>query len=496
MTYETTDMPISSYHEVESFGQFALGFGNCDLPSSFATYGLGNLHVGVHETLNVANIFDKTGNGVGILIGQLISLKENKIINKLEVDCDYGTDQFWQELEGVFYEAHGRYVAVLYNEGKGRVYLDANGILSLVYSEEKRSAASSALLILGDEGYRERFTAGLFNRLDVLGEGWFPSGLTAHVGLRRLLCNHYLELPAFKAVRHWPKAEFAAAGDPVASAEEVVSRTAQAIGILVNEGRVAASLTGGNETRFILACARKHIGDIAFFTVDGPTSQRDVSIAKTLTARFGLRHRVLPCRVATPEQQAAWLLRVSHTVGGTNRLYHPSVWALADVADFSIGGLGGEIGRAFFWRATDTMTMELSARDIVARFGMPIESDVVEATETWAATVTAFNPLTRLDLAYLELRMSAWAFAQSYAQPVQFRPLHPMISRRIYDLMLSQSPAAKRGNWLLRAGIRLAWPELLDVPINKYGDARDIAAFLRAAASLKRIRKKLIKRFG
>ncbi|MCU0839000.1 MAG: hypothetical protein MUE49_09805 [Rhodospirillales bacterium] len=279
-------------------------------------------------------------------------------------------------------------------------------------------------------------------------------------------------------------------------AEEVVARTAQAVGILAAEGRVAASLTGGNETRFILASARKHIRDIEFFTVDGPTSQRDVSIARTLAQRFGLRHRVLPCRIATPDQQAAWLLRVSHTVGGTNRLYHPSVWALADFADFSIGGLGGEIGRAFFWRATDTDTMELSARDIVARFGMPIESEVVQATEAWAETVAAFSPLTRLDLAYLELRMSAWAFAQSYAQPVQFRPLHPMISRRVYDLMLRQSPEAKRGNGLLREGIRLAWPELLEVPVNKYGDARDIAAFLRAAADLKRIRKKLIKLFG
>ncbi|MCU0839001.1 MAG: hypothetical protein MUE49_09810 [Rhodospirillales bacterium] len=185
MTHEEMDMLISGQNEIESFGQFTLGFGNCFLPSSFSRYCLGNLHVGVHETLNVGNIFDKTGNCVGILIGQLISLNENKIASTLKVDGDYDSDQFWQDLESIFYEAHGRYVAILYHDEKGRVYLDANGILSLVYSEEKRAAASSALLTLGEEGYRETFTAGLFNRLDVLGEGWFPSGLTACATGRR-----------------------------------------------------------------------------------------------------------------------------------------------------------------------------------------------------------------------------------------------------------------------------------------------------------------------
>ena len=104
---------------------------------------------------------------------------------------------------------------------------------------------------------------------------------------------------------------------------------------------------------------------------------------------------------------------------------------------------------------------------------MASDDRVVEATDAWLESVRPFNSLTQLDLAYLELRMSAWAFAQSYAQDAIVDHLHPLICRETYQLMLELPPDAKRQKRLIFDGVDQLWPELLEIPINRYGDARD-----------------------
>ena len=72
-----------------------------------------------------------------------------------------------------------------------------------------------------------------------------------------------------------------------------------------------------------------------------------------------------------------------------------------------------------------------------------------------------------------------------------------MMSRDSVEAMLSLPPAARRTNGLILTGIRIAWPELLDLPINRYGDWRDRFRLARRALSEPRlIVKKLRKRFG
>ena len=229
-------------------------------------------------------------------------------------------------------------------------------------------------------------------------------------------------------------------------------------------------------------------------TVSGPATHRDVVLAKRLAAMGGLRHRLLPLVEAGPEAQAAWRYRASHGITGPNMASHPSIAPLAGYKWF-IGGLGGEIGRAFFWRPTDTEAMPLDATTIVPRFGMPVHEAVVEATRAWHEPIAGLNALTRLDLAYLELRMSAWAFAQEYADST-VPHIHPMIGREAYQLMLELPPEAKRENAIITEGVKALWPELLQVPINQYGDYRDLLHVLSRAADPQRVAKKLRKMFG
>ena len=72
----------------------------------------------------------------------------------------------------------------------------------------------------------------------------------------------------------------------------------------------------------------------------------------------------------------------------------------------------------------------------------------------------------------MELRMSCWGFADLYALPKQLE-IHPLISRRIYSAMLSLPAHMRRNNGMTLLCIKREWPEVLTLPINRYGDLRD-----------------------
>ena len=149
------------------------------------------------------------------------------------------------------------------------------------------------------------------------------------------------------------------------------------------------------------------------------------------------------------------------------------------------------IGRGFFWRPNDNERTKLDHRAVAMRFGMPPHPRVIDATADWWVAVRDMNPLTQLDLAYLELRMSAWAFAQAYAQDRIISHLHPLICRDSFRLMLGLDPQSKRSNGFIVAGIQELWPELLAIPINKYGDHRDALTLVRKATRPSRVARKL-----
>jgi len=477
-------------------GQFRIGRQASREPGFRALPGIGGWQVSAAESCPTQAIIDRAGRPIGYLIGIAIDHQGGKL-QEGRLRMDWPADATAREaaIEQAIYKFGGSWACVFAVDGFERVYLDADGTLSLVYDPAQQAAASTAGLLLDDDAYRARFNTGLYTTLDVPGEGWFPSGLTAHSGVKRLLCNHYLDLSTFEPCRHWPTREFTHAGDLEASAARVAEIVRKQAEALLNRGRVVVALTGGNETRFLLAAYKPIIKDLTFVTVEAPATVRDVVIASNLAEKFGLKHFLLPVQEATEAERAAWHYATGHCVSGPNMVTHPTIRPLARDYDFFLGGLGGEIGRAFFWRPTDTPETQIGSAELLPRFGMPPAAEVADATEQWLEGVAGYDAYTKLDLAYLELRMSAWSAAQTYAQAF-VNHLHPLITREIYALMLDLPPDAKRGNLLIKTAIRQSWPELGGIPINRFGDYRDMLHTMLRASDHKRVAKKLRKLFG
>lgn len=474
-------------------GQFRIGRGAGGTPGFQATSAGDWI---VEYNCRKQDVVDATGRGIGLLLGTAIDHRAGQLVEDgLQLDLPDDPAQRDAAIEVGLYKLGGSWLCVLASGELQRLYLDADGTMSAVYDPVQEAAASTAGLLLNDEAYVQRFNAGLYASLDIPGEGWFPSGLTAHRGIHRLLCNHYLDLTTFEARRHWPAEPFSHAGNPGESAlkvAEIVRKSAEA---LLKRGKVAVALTGGNETRFLLAAYRQVIDQLTFVTVSAPSTQRDVELARRLAKRFNLRHIILPLREADAEQQLSWHYATGHCVTGPNMVSHPTIEPLLGQFDWFLGGLGGEIGRAFFWREQDTPESIMGAQELAPRFGMPLNGDVVDATERWMESVAGSDALTKLDLGYLELRMSAWSAAQTYAQSFIDHE-HPLINRDVYALMLNLPPEAKRGNVLIKSAIEQLWPELAEIPINRYGDYRDSLEVLLKAADHKLVAKKLRKLWG
>lgn len=474
----------------EHEGQFLVAGEGRPLRPEAIRHEIGPIFVDVFRGTKIVKAYDKSAQLVGLFIGTLIDTDREVVIDdRVVFDTELSElgdiDQF---VEKQVYRFAGTFLFILNALGKQRIYLDANGTKSLLYNPVERVAAATTSLLLSSEDYQGRFLADLYYASGVDGDGWFTAGLTAHRGIRRLLCNHYLDLDSWKPVRHWPNGPLTESADPGAELATIAEQVKRAIRALTNRWHVSIALTAGNETRLLLSCCRDLLRKVTFVTVAAPGIPLEVVRAKQLASRFGLNHEILPYVKANRSQAELWERRTSHCISGTNKTMHPSVAPLN--GGIFVGGLGGEIGRGFLWLGSKRSD-EIGVVEIVDRLKLPRHPDILAAVKEWLHPLHHYDALVKLDLAYMELRMSCWGFADSYALPKQLE-IHPLVSRRIYCAMLALPADMRRNNGMTWSCIKREWPELLTLPINRYGDLRDrVAPIHRAIANPRRAMRKI-----
>src|SRR5690606_4644016 len=144
-------------------------------------------------------------------------------------------------------------------------------------------------------------------------------------GVQRLIANHYLDLDNWVCVRHWPSEPIVREADPGRSIDMIVDETRAVIETVSKAGPTHLALTAGYDTRLLLACSKNLLGNVGFVTVDVIDGDLDITRARELAERFGLRHKLLPYVEASPEQMEIWQRKVSHCITGSNLKMHPSM---------------------------------------------------------------------------------------------------------------------------------------------------------------------------
>jgi hypothetical protein len=477
--------------------QFRLHLGRYGAQVPDGAIRSGRVIAEVGEGMPVRRLFDVDGRRVGLLLGFPIDLS-GWATPTGDLQLPFPTMRDPDEVaERMLAALAGRFALVLTGEGAAHVYLDAFGQVPVVYDPSLGIAASSAHALFGDDDYEDRFNRATFATLRVAEDGWYPSGLTAHRGLKRLLPNHCLDLATFATHRHWPRKPVAESGNPREVVGEIIRLVQAQLEILSrDEGRrLALALTAGKESRMLLACARHMLPAIDVMTINFAHSRTDMVVAEKICADMGIPHLVLEPVFADQEEEARYVRRNGHCMAGVNARGHPTLRAIADTHHF-IGGAGGGVAKPFLLRQNDPVSGEISATDLIHRLGLPATDELVEATAGWIANSRCATLAEMLDLAYIELRMGPWSSAQAYSDPwlVRFAPLG---TRRMVELMMSLPASWRMGGRLSDEIVRREWPELGGYPVNSLGFWKDTLTTVRRAINDPHlVIKKLRKRFA
>lgn len=424
----------------------------------------GSIWLSHARDLPVTKVQDSDGNAAGILLGFPIDLARGTCVADVwqtPPEANLGTDKgILQSLKSL----GGRYLWICVTPNFARIYPDAATQISCVWDRESQSAGATALSILDDANYAARFDHAQFATLTLDNASWFPAGLTAHSGVRRLLPNHYLDLNNWTARRFEIDPLKPNTISPDEIVDGIISAIATQIAALVDHPKSPVfTLTGGYDTRVMLACGRHFASELQFVTIECENDE-DMNLPKQIAKDMRLRHRILPRQQATRAGQEQYLRRSGHSCADMNLKDHPATRPLAQ-NHVLVGGFGGDLARAPYWHDGDTPDSPVTPALLLGRMGLLGTEKAARYLGWWLGPIRSKTAEKILDLAYLENRLGPWAMAQYCADPGVVR-YAPLLTYGNIALMQALPLDWKQSNGLSRAIINRLWPDLLAYPFS------------------------------
>lgn len=282
--------------------QYVITQAKLDIPQ-FQTFARMSWTLHTGPDLPVCELFDRDEAFLGYLIG--IAVGPDGLIDKASnrLPVSQNDPGFWDAFEAWLVDAAGRYAFVIEVAGETRLYCDPVGMIGAVYNAADRLvAASPKLAIFDDLRPNPKFD------LDVIRNhaGKFSLFHTVDERVRRLNPNNYLKLNDFSEHRHWPRGEhFRVSGDKMLGLfDEIYDRAAFNIAEISRAYPVSLPVSGGHDSRLLLAFAKDHAAQINQFYshVNNYSTRRDAAIGGELCKAIGVPHEVHDWRESSTEK--------------------------------------------------------------------------------------------------------------------------------------------------------------------------------------------------
>lgn len=476
--------------------------------SGFRNFEGAGWHLAAGAELPVCDLVDRDGHPLGYLIGVAVGpeglLKDGA--NRIPAAQDDAG--FWDVFETWLTELAGRYALLLTVQGQTRFYVDPVGMIGAVYNAADGLVAASTLMAITDEVQpNPKFD------FDIIRDHGGKLSLfhTADVRVRRLNPNYYLDLGDFSIRRHWPRDEqFALQEHQVLGAyDEIARRAAFNIGEITRAYPVSLPITGGQDSRLILAFSRGNVGRFTriYTHINNPAGRRDAAIGAALCARIGLPHEVHHWRDArikkwlAEEFQISWNL--AHGVESVMpREYQNGAILHLPEKEIILRGHQTDILRAVYvfkhkqhWSRADWQIKRLLIvpnimfdDDVAARF-----SDDFFA---WQGTLPANAMEKAADFMFLEVFYNS-TIGASFAASWRNFYISPFNSRKLIALALSFPETVRRASEPVFDLIERLSPDLspvrydfdVDLKMSSFGEPAQCDAFTadRIAATKARL---------
>ena len=326
-------------------------------PEGWTTRRLKRWHLYHCPELPVAEIRDADGRRAGWFLGVGVGQDGGLFPGGGRLPLGQGAGGFWRAAEAVIEGVAGRYAAILTDGQEERIYHDPVCDLSCVYDPVTRCVASSLLVCLQRPLERNRRMP---HRGPLKGRHNYGLRQTPDRHVLRALPNHYLSLRTFTPVRHFPRGDEsfeAEEGRLDETCEAIAARLQQVMAALLGNFRCVVPVTGGNDSRNLLACGGAGLrGDHAFFTHHiNKMSGFDCMIGQEIGAALGLDVQIVDVLAAMKApgfddetlQRRRWDLAYAtgyQTMGKTSAV--PLAKAMAPAGDLLLRGNVMELMRA------------------------------------------------------------------------------------------------------------------------------------------------------
>jgi hypothetical protein len=361
----------------------------------------------------------------------------------------------------------GRFAFLWRGEAGLEFHLDTAGLLPAVYDPAARLvAATPALLSTERPLLRDPAVWSIFDF--PTNRGFFPFGLTAWQGVSRLLPNHVLGLDDFGARRIWPVPGAPLTDtvtDPAAAVARAALQVRDNVEAILNAGVPALYLSGGCDSRMVLAAARRHRERLVAQTIAGPDAV-DSFIAARVAAAAGVPHELLQPVPARDAEVQGWMDRTGWSLY-ENVTQHVATMKRHDRGFFPMTGTCAEILRASNWATEDLGQDDLPMEVLLARLRMPPAPAIVAAAQAWLAALPPMRRTAALDVAKIEVIHGCWAAPGVYGHDIEWPSLHPMADGLVYEIAMGLPEGYKMENRAYADFVGPLWPELLAIPANR-----------------------------
>lgn len=363
----------------------------------------------------------------------------------------------------------GRFVLLVCMGGEMRVYHDPIGARSVYYSTHEIVCSHLNLLtyLTGDDQKRGTYRA----FLTALDETHFTN-------VRQLLPNFYLTVGK-QVARYYPRAENPwlnrSTVDKLDRIHELWSRLLQQY--TARRPNITLSLSGGLDSRLMLAMSRNVVTDLHSFTYGstdfkkhGRTTNTDMGIVSQLIEVTGLQKHSFIERTKIPniDPELLRLLRLNTNarhgfdlVSAYRKLYPGDGW-------LHIRGNGVEIaaGRQASFRPKGSTSFQRFCSSLVPKkFQHTLPDLTARAAELGYEQVE--SGYSRWDLAYWELRLGRWHSQIMNEHFAAFDTVTPVTVREVIDILFSFPDADRNQGTPIYELINASFPVLNFFGVNK-----------------------------
>lgn len=458
-------------------------------PSDFSHAGLNSWHsyklhstynLFAHPSLSVSRA--QQGDLHVLALGEILDPFHPEYSNADVVDALAKSSETLDHLEMNLGTLGGRWVLIAECDTEARVYHDAAGLKSIFFTvlKEGGTALASSAGLLCALGIAERQSE-IFDEFESYykNSGSWPVNIVPFKGVSQVLPNHFLQLHQAKVIRYWPKP-----GLHTNEPKDVIPDMFQLLSGLVSAANAryecAMNLTGGYDSRLLLAASKPYWARTSFFTyLRDDTPSHDITIPKKIRKMLGLRHEfVKPERVTKTgglnidELNRTLLSNVGGMYYDSSLQTNLSAWTRLLKEEpraklVVLEGLVSEVIRCYYY-SNGNHPVELSGADLANRAGFGANPLAEKGFTEWLASVPSESNIALLDLLYWEHRLGVWGSAGTTCKEAVSELLPPMNCRRFLELGLSVSIAHRKAPYaLIRALIGEGDRSLLKLEFNR-----------------------------